>query len=270
MYNLIRFFKIYHSFIYFIIFFSISIFLLFTNNSYHRYLNNKAFNELRGVSLSKFNSLSQYVSLKEKNKLLSEENVRIKNLLSKFGSGDLRKITNEDNFYLFKSARVINNSVFKRNNFLTLDKGSKDSIKVGQGVIINDGIVGIVKSVSKNYSLVISILHKKTNVSIKFKKNNYVGSLSWDGFNYMQGEVKDVMNHIEISIGDTIVTSGYGTIFPRDINVGVVSKIKNRDNSGYQKIKIRFLKDLNTVDYVYIVEAKNKLEINKIERSLYD
>ena len=135
MYNLIRFFKIYHSFIYFIIFFSISIFLLFTNNSYHRYLNNKAFNELRGVSLSKFNSLSQYVSLKEKNKLLSEENVRIKNLLSKFGSGNLRKITNEDNFYLFKSARVINNSVFKRNNFLTLDKGSKDSIKVGQGVI---------------------------------------------------------------------------------------------------------------------------------------
>ena len=74
--------------------------------------------------------------------------------------------------------------MFKRNNFLTLNKGIKDGIKIGQGVVINDGIVGIVKSVSQNYSLVISILNKKTNVSIKFKKNNYVGSLIWNGYNY--------------------------------------------------------------------------------------
>ena len=136
--------------------------------------------------------------------------------------------------------------------------------------MINDGIVGIVKSVSQNYSLVISILNKKTNVSIKFKKNNYVGSLKWNGYNYKKGEVKDVMNHIDISVGDTIVTSGYGTIFPKDINIGVVSKIRNRDNSGYQKIEVNFLKDLNMIDFVYVVEAKNKLEIRKLEKSLDD
>ena len=160
--------------------------------------------------------------------------------------------------------------MFKRNNFLTLNKGSKDGIKIGQGVVINDGIVGIVKSVSQNYSLVISILNKKTNVSIKFKKNNYVGSLKWNGYNYKKGEVKDVMNHIDISVGDTIVTSGYGTIFPKGINIGVVSKIRNRDNSGYQKIEVNFLKDLNMIDFVYVVEAKNKLEIRKLEKSLDD
>ena len=150
------------------------------------------------------------------------------------------------------------------------NKGSKDGIKIGQGVVINDGIVGIVKSVSQNYSLVISILNKKTNVSIKFKKNNYVGSLKWNGYNYKKGEVNDVMNHIDISVGDTIVTSGYGTIFPKDINIGVVSKIRNRDNSGYQKIEVNFLKDLNMIDFVYVVEAKNKLEIRKLEKSLDD
>ena len=80
--------------------------------------------------------------------------------------------------------------MFKRNNFLTLNKGSKDGIRIGQGVIINDGIVGIVKSVSQNYSLVISILNKKTNVSIKFKKNNYVGSLKWNGYNYKKAKLK--------------------------------------------------------------------------------
>ena len=97
-----------------------------------------------------------------------------------------------------------------------------------------------------------------------------MGSLKWNGYNYKKGEVKDVMNHIDISVGDTIVTSGYGTIFPKDINIGVVSKIRNRDNSGYQKIEVKFLKDLNMIDFVYVIEAKNKLEIRKLEKSLDD
>ncbi|RPG52361.1 MAG: rod shape-determining protein MreC [Flavobacteriales bacterium TMED84] len=270
MYNLIRFFKIYQSTIYFIIFFSFSIYLLFTNNSYHSFLNKKTFSELRGYSMSKISSINQYLSLKEKNKILLNENVRIKNQLSKYSLKKNINFVDYGNYYLFNSARVINNSVFKRNNFLTLNKGSKDGIKIGQGVVINDGIVGIVKGVSQNYSLVMSVLNKKTNVSIKFKKNNYVGSLKWNGYNYKKGEVKDVMNHIDILVGDTIVTSGYGTIFPKDIKVGVVSKIRNRDNSGYQKIEVNFLKDLNMIDFVYVVEAKNKLEIRKLEKSLDD
>lgn len=220
--------------------------------------------------MSKFSSINQYLSLKEKNKILLNENVRIKNQLSRYNLKKDINFVKHNDYYLFNSARVINNSVFKRNNFLTLNKGSKDGIKIGQGVVIKDGIIGIVKSVSKNYSVVISILNKKTNVSIKFKKNNYVGSLKWNGYNYMKGEVKDVMNHIDISVGDTIVTSGYGTIFPKDIKIGVVSKIKNRDNSGYQKIEVNFLKDLNMIDFVYVVEAKNKLEILKLQKSFDD
>ena len=220
--------------------------------------------------MSKFSSINQYLSLKEKNKILLNENVRIKNQLSRYNLKKDINFVKHNDYYLFNSARVINNSVFKRNNFLTLNKGSKDGIKIGQGVVIKDGIIGIVKSVSKNYSLVISVLNKKTNVSIKFKKNNYVGSLKWNGYNYMKGEVKDVMNHIDISVGDTIVTSGYGTIFPKDIKIGVVSKVKNRDNSGYQKIEVNFLKDLNMIDFVYVVEAKNKLEIIKLQKSFDD
>ena len=220
--------------------------------------------------MSKFSSINQYLSLKEKNKILLNENVRIKNQLSRYNLKKDINFVKHNDYYLFNSARVINNSVFKRNNFLTLNKGSKDGIKIGQGVVIKDGIIGIVKSVSKNYSLVISVLNKKTNVSIKFKKNNYVGSLKWNGYNYMKGEVKDVMNHIDISVGDTIVTSGYGTIFPKDIKIGVVSKVKNRDNSGYQKIEVNFLKDLNMIDFVYVVEAKNKLEILKLQKSFDD
>ena len=139
------FFKIYQSIIYFIIFFSFSTYLLFTNNSYHSFLNKKTFSEFRGYSMSKFSLITQYLSLKEKNKILLNENVRIKNQLSKYSLEKNINFVDYNDYYLFKSARVINNSVFKRNNFLTLNKGSKDGIKIGQGVIINDGIVGIVK-----------------------------------------------------------------------------------------------------------------------------
>ena len=100
--------------------------------------------------MSKFSSINQYLSLKEKNKILLNENVRIKNQLSKYSFEKNINFIDYNDHYLFNSARVINNSVFKRNNFLTLNKGSKDGIKIGQGVVINDGIVGIVKSVSQN------------------------------------------------------------------------------------------------------------------------
>ena len=81
--------------------------------------------------MSKFSSINQYLSLKEKNKILLKENLKIKNQLSKYSFEKSISFIDYNNYYLFNSARVINNSVFKRNNFLTLNKGSKDGIKIG-------------------------------------------------------------------------------------------------------------------------------------------
>ena len=102
MYNLIRFFKIYQSIIYFIIFFSLSTYLLFTNNSYHSFLNKKTFSEFRGYSMSKFSLITQYLSLKEKNKILLNENVKIKNQLSKYSLEKNINFGDYNDYYLFK------------------------------------------------------------------------------------------------------------------------------------------------------------------------
>lgn len=263
MYNLIRFFKLYKSLIFFLFFLFISLSLLISNNSYHKHKKNEIDNIIRGFVYSKINLVKNYFTLAEKNQILIKENEKLTNQIYRYKKDNKLIVTEVKNNYVYTSAKVLKNSVFKRNNFIIIDKGYEDNIKVGQGIVVQNGIVGIVKSMSKKYSLAISVLNKKTNISVKFKKNNYVGTLKWNGFNYLKAEVVDVMNHINVQIGDTLVTSGHGTIFPKDINIGVVSKVKNKDQ-GYQKIEIKFIKDLNRINNVYVVEFENKNEIDKL------
>ena len=81
----------------------------------------------------------------------------------------LSSIDSNNNF-IYKSTKIINNSINKRNNYLTINKGTAQGVRDGMGVITQKGVVGIVQSSSKNYSIVISLLHSKTSIGIKLKK----------------------------------------------------------------------------------------------------
>lgn len=132
-------------------------------------------------------------------------------------------------------AEVINNSVTKTNNYITLDKGSEDGITEEMGVINQDGIVGIVNQVSKHYSVVISLLNNKLRISCKVKGDDAIGSLTWRGESPDYATLEELPRHATFQVGDTIVTSGYSAIFPEGIQIGTIAEIK----SG--------IKDLNTV-----------------------
>ena len=165
------------------------------------------------------------------------------------------------------SASVINNSVYKRNNYITLNKGAKYGIKEGMGVIIPNGIIGIIKSVSENYSLVISILHSQTKISVLLQKQQVPGILKWKGFDYKSANIHDVPEHVEINIGDTIYSSGYSTIFPKGLSIGTIKSFK-KQSDGYYTIMMRFFKDLNTLNYVYIVDSFANKEQRLLESSI--
>ena len=265
MHNLLRFIKLNQFLLLFILIEGFSIFLLLQNNNYQA---NKTINfstQYTSAIYDYTNSFSDYLALKETNEYLAEENAKLRGLLK-----------NNDHFIdstLFQSkrfnyiaAKVINNSVKKRNNFITLNKGRKNGIKNGMGVITNQGAIGIVHSVSENYSLIISLLHQKSAIGIFLKKNMHTGILRWKGFDYRTATISDLPIHISLNIGDTIITNSYSNIYPERINIGTISNFENNNDDGFYSINVKLFEDFNKLKYVYVIHSNQAKEQILLEK----
>jgi len=222
----------------------------------------------RGVNNSLVNlrnSVTEHFSLKDKNDNLLEENAELRNQLKENYvklQADIVKIddTLYRQNYTFISANIVNSTVNRRNNFITLDIGSNHGIEEGMGVVSNEGIVGIIFDVSENYSLVKSLLSENINISIKLKKDNEHGLLKWDGGDYKQGLFTGLTNDLDVNIGDTVLSRGSHTHFPRNYPVGVVASSEYVEGKPHQKVIIDLFSDLNTLHYVYVVNNLSKKE----------
>lgn len=264
MRNLLQFISKHHVLLLFILLEFFSFLLIVQNNHFRR----AAFiNSTNGVTANAFATVydwKDYFSLKTANQQLAIENAKLKSLLSKKNSEDSIS-SNYPHNYL--TATVINNSIAKRNNYLTLDKGSMHGVQKGMGVITPQGVVGIVKETSKHFCSVLSVLHSKSKVSVVLQKNNYFGSMEWKGSNYRKAIVKDIPSHVELAVGDTILTSGYSTIFPTQIPIGTISAINTKSNKNFHELELTFLEDFKQLKYVYITEGALDKEQNELEQS---
>ena len=267
MYNLLRFIKINHFFLLFVLIEGFSIFLLINNNNYQSNRLIKASVQYKGYINNYISIYSDYFSLKKINNQLASENAKLNSLLYKqsFIIDSLNLNTNKFNYL---SAKIINNSINKRNNFFTLNKGRVHGIKEGMGVITNKGTIGIVHSVSQNYSVGLSLLHQKSSISVKLKKNSHNGILKWNGFDYRAVSRENFPNHIPISLGDTITTNSHSTIFPEDIDIGKVSYIKKNKEDGFYNTTVSLFEDFNKLNYVYIIYSNEKSEQLQLEKKI--
>jgi rod shape-determining protein MreC len=169
--------------------------------------------------------------------------------------------------YAYYQAKVINNTVNKQYNFITLDKGRNEGIAADMAVIGPEGIVGIVYGVSDHFATVISAINRNFRVSAKFKKNNFYGSLTWDGLSYRHAVLNEVPLHVPVETGDSLVVSGYSDSFPEGVPVGVVEKIEQKDGSFYT-IKVLLSTDFRKLYYVTVVDDLMKTERQSIEHQI--
>jgi len=268
MQNLIRFIRMYNFLLLFLLFQSISLILINNNNSYQNYRILKKTSEYTGFIYSTSHTVKEYFQLKESNKYLANENAK---LLTIINSIDRKtNIQEEEKEFNFISSQVINNTVNKRNNYITLNKGSNHGIKEGMGVVTLNGVVGIIHSVSNKFSLVMSILNKKSSISVKLNKQNNSGSLKWKGFNYRKASLESIPNHVKINSNDTISTNGYSTIFPKGINIGIINSYKSNSETGHYDIMIDLFTDFNKLSSVYIIKSIDALEQLNLEKSNND
>jgi rod shape-determining protein MreC len=262
-------------FILFILLEVLCFYLIVQNSKFQR----AAFiNSANAVSANIYETKSyvrEYIGLKKTNQQVAAENAMLRTLLpeSKYDSSyhsTLVKDTTLMQQYTFIAARVINNSVIRRNNYLTLDKGEIHGVKPEMGVISGNGVIGIVKNVSPHYSTVMSVLHKDSKVSARFKKNQFFGSLVWDGLNPQYATFKDIPAHVSFTKGDTIVTTPYSSVYPDGIPIGTIESSELKPGENFFTIHIRFFTSYQNLSYVYIVNNLLKKEQKELESSLPD
>jgi rod shape-determining protein MreC len=232
--------------------------LIVQNHHYQRSFFINSSNILTGNIFSTRTNIMEYFSLAQTNSQLARENANLHNQLKQsFLITDQQVFTFRDTVYQtqynYINARVINNTVNLRNNYITLNKGRNHGIKPDMGVITQDGVIGIVVDVSNNFSSVLSFLHSNIQISAKIKKNNHLGTVIWEGYDYRKATMLYIPTHIQIEIGDTIVSSGFSHIFPQGVAIGVVSNYEIRRGDNFFTLELELSRDFNNLDYVQVV-----------------
>ena len=274
MRSLIRFFQKHHMLFIFLILEGMAVFLLIQNNYIQRIAFVKATNVVSGSIYERISIWRDYLNLREQNQQLQDENTQLRNMLPEsFYIPDTSRIfysdSNKHRRYAYLPAQVINNSVNKQFNFMTLDRGKNGMIAEGMAVVGSEGIVGIVYGVSEYFATVMSVINRDFKVSVKFKKNDFFGSLSWDGRSYRHATLSEIPLHAPVSVGDTLVVSGFSGSFPEGIPVGLVEKIEQKDGSFFT-IDVLLATDFRKLHFVTVVEDLMKTEKQEIEQKISD
>jgi rod shape-determining protein MreC len=169
--------------------------------------------------------------------------------------------------YTFLTANIINNSLNSVNNFITLNKGSNDGVRSEMGVFNSDGVVGVVYLTSENRALVIPLLNSKSSVSCRVKGSESFCSLSWDGGDPRYSNLIDLPRYAQFEQGDTVVTSGFSSIFPGDLPVGTVEKIEDSADGMFYTVRVKLFVDFSRLTSVFIVGNDGHTEQSNLEKS---
>jgi len=246
--------------------------LIVENNQYQ---STKFFNSSNRISariISFSSTVREYLSLRELNTDLAGENADLRKKLEQRNqslySFDVRKLRDPAiiNRFDYVSAKVVNNSTGFTKNFITINKGTDAGIKPGMAVISAKGAVGKVKSVSKHYSVLISLLNIDEQVSSVIKSLGYFGTSQWDGVDPRQVELLYIPRHVKLHTGDTVVTSGYNAVFPEGVLVGVIKEVNLKEETPFYDIKVELAQDFGNLTFVEVIKSTLKHEKDSLEQ----
>ena len=162
---------------------------------------------------------------------------------------------------VYREGKVVQMTMNGMRNYLTINRGEEDGVYEGMGVRNEEGAVGIVATVGKHYAVVLPLINIETHLSCRFLKNDYIGTLQWDGRDTRFTELADVATHLEVNVGDTIVTSGLSTSFPAGVPVGVVEECRLEEGASYYTVRVRLATDFRRLRYIEVIDNEDVEEI---------
>ncbi|MEP2670081.1 MAG: rod shape-determining protein MreC [Cyclobacteriaceae bacterium] len=272
MERLFYFFYQYRAFFTFLALELFAAWLIVENNQYQSTKFFNSSNKLAANIIGTTQGIKEYFSLRRINAELAEENALLRTKLEQRNQSlytlEMREIQDPEiiNRFDFISAKVINNSVERFKNYITIDKGALDGISPGMAVISAAGAVGKVKSVSDHYAVLISLLNTDEFTSSMIKRTNHFGSINWDGKDPLYSQLNFIPRHANPSVGDTVVTSGFNAVFPKGILVGVIDEVSLGPEAQFYDLKVRLAQDFNKLAFVEIVRSNLLEEKDSLEQ----
>ena len=263
----------------FILLEGISFVLLFSFNRYQNAAMFTSANEFAGNIYSFMSDVDGYFGLSDENEALVEQNRvlinEIEQLKQELASFKDSTALATNSFaaplkgdFRFNTARAVNNSLNKVNNFITIDKGKNDGINSEMGVFNDKGVIGIIYKTSDNFSLVMPLLNSKSMLSCRVKGSNSFCTLRWHGEELQYSYLIDLPRYAIFQQGDTVVTSGFSSIFPADIPVGEIERLEDSDDGMFYRARVRLFVDFASIDNLFVVGNDNKLEQDTLEMSI--
>jgi len=249
-----------------------AVLLLVKNSYYQGSVILKSTNGITGNIHSFYTNITDYLALRQANRILAEENAEFYNKLpGSFIKTDTSTFFIYDTLYMqrykYVAAKVISNSTSRRNNYLMLNKGKVHGIAKEMAVITPGGIVGQVIEVSDHFCSVMSVLNMHSKISVKLKNSKQIGTLIWNGENYRTGTMTDIPSHTQLTLGDTVITSGFSYIFPEGVNIGTVEDYRIRSRDNFYTADINYAVDYNRVYHVFVVKNLQQDEIIELEEA---
>lgn len=276
MRNLLDFISKCRTWIVFTFYVILSCILLFQHNPYQHHIYMTSAGYVASTIYGAASNVTSYFHLRGINEDLQHRNaslelevINLRRQLDKYKEvhyADTMTVAEVLQPYDFIIAHVINNSISRPFNYITIEKGSNDSIRPEMGVVDQNGVVGIVNIVGPNSARIISLLNPNLRLSCKVKGSDYFGSLVWDGRSPHQALLEEMPRHVRFQKGDTIVTSGYSAVFPSGIPVGVIEGSARNDGDNFFTLRIRLLTDFSQLSTVRIIRNNMRDELIELTR----
>lgn len=277
MRNIILFIRRYFNFLLFLCLQIICLYFIVSYSRFHEASYGQLANQVTGKINKQYHNIESYFSLRSTNDSLAKMNAQLLSLLQKeYDLNDsvvhkhLQQLLSDSTSTAkkpirFIASKVVANSVQNPNNYLVLEGGAMQGRLKGSGVIdANGGVIGIITETSDDFSVVMSLMHKDSRISGKILKTGEVGTVMWDGKEpnivYMTGISKSV----KVTVGDSIITSGYSTTFPKGLLIGKVKGAYAVENTNFIRIKIQTHANFYDIDYGYIIDNRDADQINNL------
>lgn len=260
----------------FVIYTVISCVLLFDSDPYHQHLYLTSAGRVVSGVYKAGSNLSAYMNLRGINEDLNRRNAELQAQLATRDEQleALRELVIKDSLatiypegerhFDFIVAHVIHNSIARPFNYITINKGENVGVKPELGVIDQNGVVGIVSNVGPTSARVISLLNPNFRLSGKIKSSEHFGSLVWDGRDPHEALLEELPRHTVFQPGDTVVTSGYSSVFPEGLPVGVILEDDKDHNQNFFTLRVRLLADFTKLGNVQVVVNNRKAELDSL------
>lgn len=276
MRNIFLFIRRYFNLLFFLLLQVCCIYFIIHYSRYHNAIFSGTMNQVTGKINEQYNKVEYYFQLKRTNDSLMAANERLYNKLrndfelpdtASKSVIDTIRVDSLEQFrkYEYLRAKVVANSVNTLNNFIVLNRGSSRGLREGMGVIdANNAVVGRITEVSNDYAVVMSLLHSDSHISGKLLHGGETGTLNWDGKTPNILSLNGIPKSARVNKGDTIITSGFSTSFPKGMLIGVVEEVIPEKSTNNFRIRFRSSANFYNLEFVYAIENRQAGNIDKL------